>query len=55
MPHSVSAVKNFFHIFLFFFKKSVSTPEQRSALMPLILNIVNLNLHYLMNYFNFNF
>ncbi len=54
MHHFVSAVKNFFYFFIFF-QKARSTPEQRSALMPLIPALVNLNLQFLINYFNFNF
>lgn len=44
-----------FLFFLIFFQKVRSTPEQRSALMPLIPALVNLNLQFLKNYFNFNF
>lgn len=44
-----------FFIFFIFFQKTRSTPEQRSALMPLIPALVNLNLQFLKNYFNFNF
>ena len=50
-----SRCQELFFIFLIFFQKAHSTTEQRSALMPLIPALVNLNLQFLINYFNFNF